>query len=75
MLPQKYGCFLTEANNTQMSRSVASNLFVQRIKLKWAFLDSSRTGLAACACGGYEARVTQEPHLCPVSRGGSWEGR
>lgn len=36
-----------------MSKSMASNLFVQKVRLKWAFPGSSKSGLAACVCWSY----------------------
>lgn len=36
-----------------MSKSMASNLFVQKVRLKWAFSGSSKSTLAACVCRSY----------------------
>lgn len=44
-----------------MSRSVASSLFVQKVRLKWALPGSSKTVLAASVCRSYDSSDLGNP--------------
>lgn len=43
-----------KGSNAQTSRSVASSLFVQKVRLKWDLPGSFKTGLAASVCRSYD---------------------